>query len=381
MENNNINEKNNILKDSKYEIVCNYPTNIKKHIFIKNGEKWNIIDKHGNILSKVWYDKMWNVDNSKLIGVILDNKVNWLKEDGEYLSEQWFNNACPPYYGISCVELYHKYNFINLKTGKLLSDKWYEWVGDFNHGVADIQVRDKHNIMDQSGNILSKEWFDFIGINIDGYSMVKNNGMWNFLSSNGELLFNEWFDNVKGFIKGNAFVCKDGKWIKIKIFENQDDFYEELNNINNKHACSCDVKIETKDEKRPSNIYIYEYKITERSDGKKNLIRENKYLSEEWFDDVRYFNVKYAKVTLNGKENLLGVDGKYFYSKWFDYVYLYDSYLYGNVLSLVSMNGKENIINEDELYISSQWFDYIGRFWNNCALVADSISLPISTNR
>lgn len=56
-------------------------------------------------------------------------------------------------------------NYID-KNGKIISEQWFEWIGDFYDDNDDFALvgRENHeyNYIDKQGNILSSEWFRYV---------------------------------------------------------------------------------------------------------------------------------------------------------------------------------------------------------------------------
>ena len=61
--------------------------------------------------------------------------------------------------GITKVELNDKYNLIDV-NGKLVSQKWFDDIGNFKNGFALVELNDKWNFIDIYGKLVSQKWFD-----------------------------------------------------------------------------------------------------------------------------------------------------------------------------------------------------------------------------
>ena len=81
------------------------------------------------------------------------------------------------------------YNFID-KQGKLLFEKWFEWLDDFFEGFAIVQREDKlYNYIDTKGKILSNEWFEFVFCFDNGLADVdRKNGEQAKIDKNGNIV-------------------------------------------------------------------------------------------------------------------------------------------------------------------------------------------------
>ena len=85
---------------------------------------------------------------------------------------------------------------------------------DNNNNPTSIQwvsFKNKRNLL-YDGRLLSKRWYDYIGNFSNSYVTVKINGKWNFLNlKSGELLCSTWFDSITVFGDNeHAFVFIEG---------------------------------------------------------------------------------------------------------------------------------------------------------------------------
>ena len=120
----------------------------------------------------------------------------------------------------------------------------------------------------------------------------------------------------------------------------------------------------------PNDIFelvgdFYEGYANVNLNGKWNFInRNNKLLSDTWYDYVGSFSDGYAAVQLDGKLNLIGKDGKYLSDRWY---YLVDDFYNG--YAKVKSGDKYNLINQNGKCVSDTWFDWVDNFYNGYARV------------
>lgn len=112
----------------------------------------------------------------------------------------------------------NKYNLIDA-NGKLLSNEWFDWIGDFYDEFALVE-RENHeyNYIDKQGNILSDEWFKWLDLFRDEFARVKSfDDEFNFIDRQGKLLSNEWFRYVDYFDEYDLAVVErtNGELCKI----------------------------------------------------------------------------------------------------------------------------------------------------------------------
>lgn len=119
-----------------------------------------------------------------------------------------------------------KFNLITA-NGKLLSDEWFEWVGDFYDEFA-LVGRENHeyNYIDKEGKIISEQWFKWLDYFHNGFARVQSfDDEFNFIDKQGKLLSDEWFRYVDYFDeyglavveRTNGELCKIDKIGKIVV--------------------------------------------------------------------------------------------------------------------------------------------------------------------
>ena len=98
---------------------------------------------------------------------------------------------------------------------------------------------------------------------------------------------------------------------------------------------------------------------------KGNLINQNgKCISDTWFDWVDDFYDGYVKVKLNNKWNLIDKNGKLISDMWFD-----DMDIFHDGYAKVKLNNKWNFVDTNGKLISDTWFDWVRYFSNGYAYV------------
>ena len=92
---------------------------------------------------------------------------------------------------------------------------------------------------------------------------------------------------------------------------------------------------------------------------KYNFIDKNgKLISNMWFDDMDIFYYGCAKVRLNNKWNFVDTNGKLLSDTWFKYVAHFDK-----GYARVQLDNKWNLIDTHGKLISDMWFDGVGYFY------------------
>ena len=185
---------------------------------IKTTEWW----KNENVLGLLpWSEGFAVVKRS-------DGLWNLIDKQGNILSNEWFNYLGDFYEGFAIVQRSDTYlwNFID-KNGNYLSDEWFDWVGSFYEGFAIVQRSDSLcNFIDKDGKYLSNEWFNYLVKFSEGFAVVqREDGLYNFINKKGNILSDEWFNETYSFDNGFADVERtNGECVKIdkagKLHEN-----------------------------------------------------------------------------------------------------------------------------------------------------------------
>ena len=253
----------------------------------ENNERLHTAEQVQEILGVNFYKtfKPYTKEELKELGIVSFDEAKERLESGED-PFNIFQNVHKINDGFSKVQLNDKMNLID-KNGKLLSDKWFDWISYFNDGFSKVQLNDKMNFIDKNGKLLFDKWFYWISYFNNGFSKVQLNGKWNFIDKNGKLLSDKWFDWISDFNDGFYrvrlndkvnFIDKNGKLLSDKWFDDISDF----------------------------NYGFYRVRLND----KYNYIDEHgKLLSDKWFDEALTFNGDIAKVQLNGKWNNIDKHG------------------------------------------------------------------------
>ena len=212
-----------------FDDISNYIDGIAS---VRINDKYNFIDKNGNILSKQLFDYAWDF-NKNVAKVELDNKYNFINKEGILISNIWFDLAQEFNDGIVSVELHDSYNFLNIE-GNLLSNQWFDYSLPFKHGTAYIEINNNGNYIDKEANIL----FDYASSpdSTFGLSIVKLNNKENFFTYKSKLLSDTWFDEVSAFYDDVSIVKLNNKYNMINLEGNLifDDWYDKVGEFNDK---------------------------------------------------------------------------------------------------------------------------------------------------
>lgn len=193
------------------------------YIKVKKNNKWNLIDRNGNLICQKWldyeyieyFDGFILVNENPTYHLDLD-KYSLISVDGDKVTNESYRKIYNFKDGYAIVRKEDKYNFID-KEGQIISDTWYDEVLNFNDGIAVVRLNNLFNYIDTNGNLLNNEWFnvDFkTGITeiYEGYVLNKVNGKYNFVDIKGKPINNSLYDDAYNFKNGFAIVKKKNKY-------------------------------------------------------------------------------------------------------------------------------------------------------------------------
>lgn len=325
-------------------------TPTKKNLDGKSFNHQTILKESGSHLfySKFAVDHtLFSIISDEAVGYYTSNESDARKNavmdlDGNVLiKEGKYNNAFYPSDGMALVSDKSKYyNYLNLKTGKLLYKKYIYDAWAFQDGVAIITTNDKRQEMiDLTGKTISKS-YDVIFPRTNGVHIVMDSGsgktyyglldvkgqeilpatqMFIYPPENGIMACGDASTSMKGYIG------MDGKWVIKPAYNAAFSFKNGLAEVKTQNGWGL---INTKGEEvvkcQWTNILLrdkQDHKILWVSDEtgeqpgyKPLLISSDKLITNQSFKFPEYFNTLFENVAFVGdSEDAIGVlntDGK-----------------------------------------------------------------------
>lgn len=104
-----------------------------------------------------------------------------------------------------------KYGVFN-ETGELVVPFEYDYISEFNYGIASVEKDGKAFYIDEKGKAVWDEIYEDTRCFQEEVSPVKKDGLWGFIDLNGKITIPCQYDNVKAFVGGLTVVEKNGKW-------------------------------------------------------------------------------------------------------------------------------------------------------------------------
>ena len=108
----------------------------------------------------------------------------------------------------------YKYGFID-KTGKVVIDLKYDWVGYFSEGLVAVGLDDKYGFIDKTGKVVIDLKYDDAWYFSEGLATVGLNGEYGFIDKTGKVIIDLKYDRVRNFSEGLAVVKLDGESVFI----------------------------------------------------------------------------------------------------------------------------------------------------------------------
>ena len=178
------------------------------------GIRYNAINAKGEYLFDKWFQKAGMCFNDGILLVMDNDKITYVKKDGEFLTDMLFDTGTRFSYGCAIVKKDGSYNVIN-KNGELLFDQWYYDIIYFGKGSGDefdgfdcffrLNNQQGVTLADRNGNIICDNWYDTIDSFKGGCAIVKKQGLWNVIGLDGKEICNEWLSYI--YRDGDFMIC------------------------------------------------------------------------------------------------------------------------------------------------------------------------------
>lgn len=194
------------------DIFDRYQRYNDKWIVVLN-ERYNVYDPETNdFVLNQWYDQIITDGRSKVMIVILNDVYNVIDLNGRLLLDKWYDYIADFSEGFAVVMKTENsrdtYNYVS-EDGTFLSEEWFLYAKDFSNdrGIVTM-VNQKMNFIDRDGDFVFENGVDGLTDITNGYSIITHNRKRNLVDVNGQLVSKKWF-NVVFFMQecGYAKVC------------------------------------------------------------------------------------------------------------------------------------------------------------------------------
>lgn len=174
----------------KTEFLWDDATNYMEGIAaVKNGEKWALINKKGELLTDYIYEDVKR-DSSNYCS---RNGLIWIKQQGMYI-------------------------LINEKLEVMGENKFEDVKAFISEEPCAVCQNGKWGFSDQSGKLVLECSFEDADSFQIGYAPAKDNGLWGYIGSDGEVRIEYAYDEAKPFnLKGTAPVRTEDVWKLLQL--------------------------------------------------------------------------------------------------------------------------------------------------------------------
>lgn len=342
---------------------------------VKKGNKYNYIDKDGNLLSEKWFDDAYSF-NEGLAAVVFDKKFNFINRKGEYLFENsprlgiflgniQFEN------GVAVLSTYddedNYYYFYVDKDGHFLCSETFTRANEFVDGYSLAQQGDNYFIVDLQGNVTelpneNVEYYLQIG---KGRLRATNKYLDSYITDlKGNRIGNEILGNCFNFKNGIAkvlknekvnYINKDGKLISETWFDNGYDFHDDFALViknGEYNFLDKNGKLLLKESVQYASGFHNHLSVIRIGDQYTYCNKKGK-ISNLRYDYLSSFNNGYAIATKDNKKNFITPNGKTISTIWFE-----DAYPFNNGYALIKKDGQYNYIDEKGNIKLNEWYEY-----------------------
>ncbi|MEL7146879.1 MAG: WG repeat-containing protein [Bacteroidota bacterium] len=142
---------------------------------------------------------------------------------GKVVFEPRFKDAGDFNDGLAYVQIMTKYGYIDLK-GELVIKPKFLAVGDFSEGMAAVQLPDKKlrmwGFINTQGKMVIAPAYQETSDFSEGLCAVKLDGKWGYIDKTGKLIIPAKFDSAEDFSEGYAYVdiyTEDGEQVEMVV--------------------------------------------------------------------------------------------------------------------------------------------------------------------
>lgn len=119
------------------------------------GGKFNIVEVDGEgckYICKEWYETMTYFSKYGICRVGKGDKYNIINREGEVIGKEWYDLIDRIEEEILIVKMGDKWNCIDIK-GEILYDMWFDKIECFIGGVVNVKLNNEWYILDNRGNL------------------------------------------------------------------------------------------------------------------------------------------------------------------------------------------------------------------------------------
>ena len=311
-------------------IIPYNPNGVIWEVFeIKNGKVVPIQNTYKNVKGKKWWIEKKEVGKKKKYktgDVVIPFKYDYVRDFDE---------------GLAAVKLKGKWGFID-KSGKVVVPIKYDDVEVFYEGLADVKLNGKYGFVDKSGTEVVPLKYDDADNFYEGFAKVGLNGKWGFVDKSGKEVVPLKYDVVGFFSEGLAIV-----------------------ELNGKQGFVDKSGTEVVPLKYDEALHFNEGLAAVMLNGNWGYIdKSGKVVLPLKYDGADYFYEGFARVELNGKYGFVDKSGTEVVPLKYDMVWEFNE-----GLARVELNGKQGFVDKSGTEVVPLKYDTVWEFNEGLAIV------------
>ena len=330
---------------------------------IKNGRVMPIQNTYKNVKGKKWWIEKKEVGKKKKYktgDVVIPFKYDYVWDFEE---------------GLAKVKLKGKWGFIN-KNGKEVIPIKYDDVHDFSEGLARVELNGKYGYINKNGKEVIPIKYDDVDDFSEGLARVELNGKYGYINKNGKEVIPIKYDVIDYFSEGlvwvelngkKGFVDKSGKEVMPLKYDRAGFFSEGLAEVELKGKCGfVDKSGKEVVPLKYDRVEFFSKGLAEvELKGKCGLVdKSGKEVVPLKYDDVWYFIEGLAEVELKGKWGFVDKSGNEVVPLKYD-----DVWYFIEGLAEVKLKGKWGFIDKSGTEVVPLKYDKEERFSEGLASV------------
>ncbi len=157
-----------------------------------------------------------NDKNNTIHPILLNGSWGFINTSGTIVITPQFDQARDASEKIAAVQQGTLWGYVQTNPAKLIIEPQYISVGDFENGLAPVQLPgQQYGYIDESGSFVIEPQFDFAQPLSENKAAIRIDGLWGYIHSDGTFLIEPKYSDARPFSGGLAAVETFEGWIYI----------------------------------------------------------------------------------------------------------------------------------------------------------------------
>lgn len=201
-----IDKKGDIIPSKRYSYIHEFSNNRAP---VQLNDKWGYINEKGNEITPPKYDGV-QAFTCDITGVRLNDKWCIINSEGSELTPFKYDGINGDLSQTPGVMLNDKLGVINNKGQEITPIK-YDGLWPFSEGLAKVSLNETYGFVNKEGKEVIPLQENLVSDFSEGFAFIKIDNKWGYIDQRGDLVIPATYDDAYEFAKGEAIVGINGK--------------------------------------------------------------------------------------------------------------------------------------------------------------------------